>query len=157
MAMLREAIERCPEDLWAGGSDAIPFWRVAYHTLFFTHLYLGPDLEAFRPWEHHREEYHNLDAGLEPPDETSSPIEPYTRARILDYWRICDAMVDAVVDELDLGAPTCGFYWYDLPKLDHQINNIRHIQHHAALLSDRLRRAGGEGVNWMGAAPPVSG
>ncbi len=59
-------------------------------------------------------------------------------------------MVDAAVDGLDLEAPECGFWWYKLPKLDHQINNIRHIQHHAALLSGRLRQATGTDVEWVG-------
>ena len=52
----------------------------------------------------------------------------------------------AAVDRLDLDAWECGFPWYRLPKLDHQINNIRHIQHHAALLAGRLRLAAGTGI-----------
>jgi len=34
---------------------------------------------------------------------------------------------------LDLSAPQCGFPWYKMPTLEHQIVNIRHIQHHAAV------------------------
>ena len=60
LAMLKQAIEQCPEDLWSGGGNPVAFWRVAYHALFFTHLYLQPDLESFRPWEHHREEQEQL-------------------------------------------------------------------------------------------------
>ena len=30
------------------------------------------------------------------------------------------------------------------------LNNIRHIQHHAAQLSDRLRTKGAVGVEWVG-------
>jgi hypothetical protein len=37
-----------------------------------------------------------------------------------------------------------------MPTLEHQIVNIRHIQHHAAALSSRLRRSAGIGVNWVG-------
>lgn len=40
--------------------------------------------------------------------------------------------------------------WYDCPKLDHQIVNIRHVQHHAALLSGRLRSAIGVDIGWIG-------
>ena len=57
LAMLKRAVEECSDDLWTGGDYPIAFWRVAYHTLFFTHLYLQPDEKSFRPWEHHREEY----------------------------------------------------------------------------------------------------
>ena len=150
LAMLKQAIEKCPDDLWTGGDHPIPFWRVAYHTLFFTHLYLQSDHESFRAWEHHREECQFFDAVPWPPHRPPKPAEPYTKAQILEYWQFCDARVDADVDRLDLDAPQCGFPWYKLPKLDHQINNIRHIQHHAALLAGRLHRALGTGVEWIG-------
>jgi hypothetical protein len=38
--MLRGAIEACPEEIWLGGVPPRSFWRLAYHTLFFTNLYL---------------------------------------------------------------------------------------------------------------------
>jgi hypothetical protein len=69
----------------------------------------------------------------------------------MDYWRLCDGMVDAAVDQLDLNAPESGFPWYKMPKLDHQIVNIRHIQHHTAILGIRLRPAGVD-VKWRGRA-----
>jgi len=150
MAMLRETIERCPHALWTADDEGVAFWRVVYHALFFTHLYLAPDEKAFRPWEHHREEYNFLGPLPWPPHREPKIGEPYTKAEVLDYWRLLDAMIDAAVDALDLDAETCGFPWYKLPKLDHQINNIRHIQHHAALLSGRLRRTEGIDVGWVG-------
>ncbi len=69
---------------------------------------------------------------------------------MLEYWQVCDEMVDAAVDRLDLDASECGFPWYRLPELDHQINNIRHIQHHAALLAGQLRLAAGRDIPWVG-------
>jgi hypothetical protein len=150
LAMLREAIVACPDELWAGSQYPIAFWHVAYHALFYAHLYLQPDEKAFHPWEHHRDEYQFLDALPWPPHRPPKIGEPYTKAQIMDYWRLCDEMVDAAVDRLDLAAPECGFPWYRLPKLDHQINNIRHIQHHAALLAGRVRLAAGKDVGWVG-------
>jgi hypothetical protein len=85
-----------------------------------------------------------------PPHRQPKIGEPYSRAEILAYWRLCGEMVDTVVDRLDLNAPECGFPWYKCPKLDHQIINIRHIQHHAALLSGRLRSAIGADIKWIG-------
>ncbi len=150
LVMLKQAIEQCPDDLWTGGAESVPFWRVAYHTLFYTHLYLERDEKSFRPWEHHRDEYQYLAALPWPPHRPPRIAEPYTKMQVLDYFRLCDAMVDAAVDRLDLDAPTCGFPWYRMPKLDHQINNIRHIQHHAALLAGRLRLAAGTDIPWVG-------
>ncbi len=65
--MLKQAIELCPDGLWTGGNYPVPFWRVAYHALFYTHLYLQPDEKAFRPWEHHRDQYQFLGAVPWPP------------------------------------------------------------------------------------------
>ncbi len=47
LRMLRQAIEVCPDDLWEGGDHPNQFWHVAYHGLFYTHLYLQPDEAAF--------------------------------------------------------------------------------------------------------------
>lgn len=147
LAMLKQAIEDCPDDLWNGGPYAVPFWRVAYHTLYFTHLYLQPNLEAFQPWAHHREDYHDLPW---PPGSGPTIADPYTKQQLLDYWQICDSMIDAAVDRLDLDAPDCGIPWHKgMPKLDHQLHNIRHIQHHTAFLSARLRTANGTEVRWV--------
>jgi len=74
----------------------------------------------------------------------------YSRKEILQYWRLCDGMVDEKIEEMDLAAEKCGFWWYSMGKLEHQIVNIRHIQHHAAILSQRLRAAGGKGIGWVG-------
>ena len=153
LAMLRQAIEVCPEESWTGGKHPIAFWHVAYHTLFFTHLYLSPDHESFRPWAKHREEYQFFDKLPWPPHDMPKIGEPYTKQQVLEFWAFLDGLVDAAVDGLDLEAPACGFPWYNLPKLDHQINNIRHLQHHTALLAGRVRQAHGKDVPWMGRVP----
>ena len=70
-------------------------------------------------------------------------------------------MVDDAVAALDLHAPESGFSWYKVSKLEHQIINVRHIQHHTAQLADRLRSAADIGISWVGArrsaAPPAAG
>ncbi len=147
LGMLRQAIELCPEELWNGGPHPVPFWQVAYHTLHATDMYLQPTLEDFRRWEHHREGYDDLPW---PVDSGAKFDDPYTRAQILEYWRLCDDSADAAVDRLDLDAADCGFPWHKgMPKLEHQLHNIRHIQHHAALLAGRLRAACGTDVRWV--------
>jgi hypothetical protein len=150
MAMLKQTIEQCPDDLWDGEAYPIAFWRVAYHTLFITHLYLQPNEQAFRAWEHHRDEYQFLDALPFPPYRPPEIGTPYTKSEILDYWQVCDRTIDSAVDQMDLDAQECGFPWYKMPKLEHQITNIRHIQHHAALLAGRLRDAAGLEIEWVG-------
>ncbi len=150
---LKLAIEQCPEANWNNPADGFAaMWRVAYHTLFFTHFYLEKDHQSFKQWPRHRDEAQFL--GKLPWENNRLPrtCEPYTREDILAYWRECDGMVDAAIDSLDLSAKECGFPWYKMPKLEHQIMNIRHIQNHAAAMATRLRRDAGVEVGWVGKA-----
>ena len=146
LAMLRSAIRQCPDDLWTSSDGhASPFWLIAYHALFYTHLYLQPNNGVFGPWEHHQRGIQHMDR---PP---RTKWRPYTKAEVLAYWKVCDSMVDGAVDALNLNAPHSGFSWYKILKLEHQIVNIRHIQYHEAQLGDRLRSATGAGVGWADA------
>jgi hypothetical protein len=74
LAMLREAIERCPPEEWLSTEHKNAFWQVSYHTLFFAHLYLQRDEAAFAVWTKH----HGESDGTEG--------EPYTQAEVLEYW-----------------------------------------------------------------------
>lgn len=154
LAMLRDTIARCPEELWLDEAPANAFWQVAYHALYFTHLYLQPDVAAFRPWEGHQGDVQHPD-GIAGPADPASPLpllpEPYTKAQALAYAEGLDRMVDGAVAALDLHAPESGFPWYRMSKLEHQLVNLRHVQHHAAQLADRLRAATGSGTRWVGA------
>lgn len=157
LAMLRECIEQCPEDLWHDDRPTNAFWQNAYHVLFFAHFYLQPTSDDFRPWERHQSDVQHPDGIPGPPDPSSSlPLipRPYSKADAIDYWKVCDDMVDAAVDRLDLWSTESGFSWYPIPKLEHQIVNLRHIQHHAAQLADRLRAAKNTGIRWVGARRP---
>ena len=154
LAMLRQALEKCPDDLWYSQEQVNAFWQTAYHTLFFTHLYLQPNFAAFKPWKHHQANVQHEDGHTGPADPNSTlPLipEPYTREQVLDYWSFCDGMVDDAVDAVDLLSPESGFYWYKLGKLEHQIINIRHIQLGAAQLAARLRSTLNVGVEWVSA------
>ena len=99
LKMLRQAIDACPDELWTG-ADTHPnaFWHVAYHVLHYTHLYLQPHERDFVAWEHHRDEYQFLGRLPWPPHDPPAIGEPYTREQILEYWDVCDGMVDDTVD-----------------------------------------------------------
>lgn len=159
LEMLGNAIQRCPEDVWSSTDHTNAFWQIAYHALYFAHMYSQQDEAAFRPWEHHQAANQYPDGIPGPPDPNSSlPLlpKPYTKAQVLEYWRFCDEMVDGAVDKLDLENPQCGFSWYRMSKLEHQFVSIRHIQHHAAQLADRLRAAANIGIEWVGGGERVS-
>ena len=136
LLMLKGAIDACPDAIWVGGVPPRSFWRLAYHTLFFTHLYLQVRDAEFVAWEFHRDEV------VGPRERERLDATPYSRAEMLAYWERVDAMVDPQIDLIDLSAPDSGFDWYKIPKLDHIILNMRHIQEHAGQLRDRLLEAG---------------
>jgi hypothetical protein len=148
LAMLREAIDSCPARLWTSDQYVNQFWQVAYHTLFYTHLYLQPTEADFVPWEHHRPAYNRFGSGPDAP----STLTPYSVQQVRAYCLGCQDMVESAVDRLDLASPESGFSWYRMPKLEHQFVNLRHIQHHTGQLADRLRQTANLGVRWVGGA-----
>jgi hypothetical protein len=159
LAMLRESLEQCPAGVWSRSGHVNSFWQIAYHTLFFAHLYLQPNEAAFEPWEHHQAEVQHEDGLAGPVDpESTLPLipEPYTRAEVLTYWKVCNDLVDGAVDAMNLNEPSSGFSWYKVSKFEHQIINIRHIQHHTAQLADRLRSAADVGIRWVGTRPSAA-
>jgi hypothetical protein len=141
LAMLRQAVEKCPDSLWADTRVANPTWHIAYHVLFYTHLYLQPRAEDFVPWEKHRDDLGGL--------ENSDPALAYSKAEILDFLDICLAQVNEQVSAVDLAAES-GFSWLPFSKLELQFYNIRHIQQHTGELCERLGAQGEISVDWVG-------
>jgi hypothetical protein len=144
LAMLRQTIEVCPNHLWIEGESPRSFWRIAYHAIYYGHWYLQRNSEDFQRWELSRE--HAASLWTPPTDDLI-----YTKEEILAYCTILEEAIDSGVDALDLEADSSGFDWYDMPKLDHQLVNLRHIQQHVGQLSERLMTAGIE-TNWVGGA-----
>ena len=152
LAMLAKCTEKCPEGMWIEGEYPRTFWRIAFHTAFFTHLYLGQNEEAFVPWPGRREGIHH---GLwhQPwelePYELPEGAEIYGRNEILDYIRFVDELTDPTVDQLDLDSNETGFSWYkNMSKLSHQLMNVRHLQGHVGQLSELLM-ARGLDTDWV--------
>ncbi len=156
LAMLKECIDLCPEDEWDSKAYTNQFWQVAYHALFFTHYYMQPSSENFHPWEGHQSDNQNPD-GIAPPPEEIDPSKtlpiipkPYSKAEVLRYWNICEQSVGPAIDAMDLSSRNSGFSWYRVSKLEHQLINLRHTQHHTAQLADRLRKSANIGIRWVG-------
>jgi hypothetical protein len=148
LEMLRQAIVECPESLWHDPEYKNPFWHIAYHVLFYTHLYLQPSKEDFVPWEKHREECVSLGSSGEGPEAG----EPYSKEEILAYHGLCCEQVEERVTLLDLEAES-GFYWLPFDKLELQIYNIRHIQQHTGELYERLGAIRDIEAGWVGMKP----
>ena len=145
LEMLRQAIVTCPDSLWNSSAYRNQYWHIAYHVLFYTHLYLQPSEEDFVPWDKHRDACRSLGPG----PEGAEVREPYSQEEILAYHELCRAQVEEQVAALDPEAAS-GFYWLPFDKLELQFYNIRHIQQHTGELCERLWAAEGIEVPWVG-------
>jgi hypothetical protein len=151
MEMLKQAITLCPEAMWLGGDSPNRFWHVAYHALFYVHLYLAPGEAGFEPWPKHKPNIQFLGPLPWPPHEKLMIDEPYSKQDVLEYHEFVRAEIEAKVPLVDLTA-TSGFSWVLFSRLELQMYNIRHLQHHTGQLADRLRAQAGLGVGWVAAA-----
>jgi len=137
LEMLKETITRCPASLWDDPSDKTRFWHIAYHALFYTHLYLQDSEQTFTPWAKHRPEYQYLGQVPWPPYAPPQIGQPYDKATVLEYLVFCQQRVVERVPQLDLEAAS-GFDWLPFGKLELQFYTIRHIQQHTGELMERL-------------------
>ena len=133
LAMLNQCIEACPPEHWEGKIANGTFRWVAYHTLFFTDLYLSPNEQAFELRDlHHRggDEREPVAAPGLSKDDTLAYV-PLCRQKIYESL--------ATETEESLAGPS-GFSWYKITRGEMHLVNIRHIQHHTGQLSAYLRR-----------------
>lgn len=149
LSMLAQTIERCPDALWYADGDKPAFWRVAYHALFYVHLYAQRDIGAFTRWERHRMDHEQLGPPPWAPEQMPRIGEPYSQRDVLDFLAVCREQIDAHTPALDLLGPS-GFEWIPLNKLELQTYSIRHLQQHVGELSGRLDREANISIDWIG-------
>lgn len=143
IGMLENAIVACPDALWGDRSRHPEFWYLAYHTLFFLDLYSYGTVEGFAP-----PEPFNLDemdpAGVLPP-------RVYTKEELLAYLRIgrekARAAVEAMTDET--ARRPSAIPWLRLNEGEVLLDNLRHVQHHAAQLNLILRQVTDSAPRWI--------
>lgn len=141
--MFRDAVEKTSDEDWNSKDYKTQTWQIAFHSLFFTYLYLHKKHADFKPLEGFIE-------GAEIYDSFKDAPEPlYSRSQIIDYISQCENFAKEILPQSDLNAAS-GFSWYETSKLEHQIINIRHIQHHTAQIADRLRNKADTNTNWFG-------
>lgn len=162
LAMFAQAVLLCPDDLWIAanvcGDLDRPFWRIALHCAYYTHLYMGQGVGAFaspEPTAIGRRK--DFDRMWTPPFE----VEPFelpavtqtcSKGDVLEYIGWIDEATDKTVDGLDLDSDDNGFPWYkNMNKLSHELMNLRHLQGHVGQLSELLM-ARGIDIDWAGKA-----
>jgi hypothetical protein len=141
--MLQNAIDACPDALWGDRARKPEFWYVAYHTLFFLDLYSHGTVEGFAP-----PEPFTLDemdpAGVLPP-------RVYTKDELRAYLRAGRAKARAAVEALteETAVRPCRIPWVQLNEGELILDNLRHVQHHAAQLNLILRQVTDSAPRWV--------
>lgn len=141
LKMLNKAITICSPDLWESTAYRNLTWKIAYHTLYFTDLYLYQHLDQWKAWEKHLPGTQNLG------ESTHEKI--YSRDESLEFLRYIDDRIEAALHDLDISVVDSGFYWYKIPKLEHQFVNLKHLHHHLGQLQDRIRNHQDVGIDWV--------
>jgi hypothetical protein len=149
LEMLKNAIENCPESMWVDPEPKNKYWHIAFHAIFYTHLYLQPSEQDFKVWEKHREEYEFMGSLPWPPHNKPKIGDPYSKIEILEYLEFCKEQVREKVPILNLENSESGFSWLPFGKLELQFYNIRHLQQHTGELCERLGTTAGLDVDWV--------
>jgi hypothetical protein len=122
LAMLKQAVEKCPSEAWNDPQDKDKFWFVAYHALRFAHLYLKAKDKGYPRWKQRR---------------YSNPGTPFSKEEILEKIAIVEQDVIEQMPVMNLDEKT-GSTGNLANKLELQIYNIRHIQQHTGELYEKL-------------------
>jgi len=146
---LKACIDRCPEAAWDARVGNWTFCQVAFHTLFFTDLYLGQNIDSFHRQPFHRDNEHIFRDYEELKDRP--PTLRYDNTWIKAYMTHCRNKASEVIvaETANTLKAQSGFEWLAFPRAEVHIHNIRHIQHHAAQLSLRLRIDGHADIPWI--------
>jgi hypothetical protein len=122
LAMLKQAIIKCPPSVWDAPEDKDKTWFKVYHTLYYAHKYLQINTRDFIPWKKRHK-----------PDSA----EPITKDETLEYLAFVEKEVTVRIPLSDLEAGA-SFLGNRVDKLELQLINIRHIQQHTGELYERL-------------------
>ncbi|MFN8473928.1 MAG: DinB family protein [Anaerolineae bacterium] len=149
LEMLKQAVVGCPDALWDDPADTTKVWHIAYHALFYTHLYLQDTESDFTPWVKHRNEYQFIGQVPWPPHQPPQIGAPYGKDDVLEYLAFCQQQVGDRVPRLNLEADS-GFDWLPFGKLELQLYTIRHLQQHTGELMERLGSKANLEFDWVG-------
>jgi hypothetical protein len=146
---LNACIDRCPEELWDRPVGSYPVSLVAFHTLFFADFYLEANETSIRTQQFHQEQA-LVFAGYEQL-EPREPVGRYEKGFIKAYLEHCRQKAIRVVaaeTEASLKGPS-GFARRNCTRAELHVYNMRHVQHHAAQISLRLRLDADIDIPWV--------
>jgi hypothetical protein len=144
LGMYERVLEACTEGVWDKPFADIPFWREAYHTIFWLHTFLGTEDKLFHPEPFGRD----IDPRL-----TTPPNATCACSEALRYAAETKGYVEEVFDQLTLPLLTeenhawCGEFRTVYHRL---LYGLRHGQHHIGRLTAYLDLEGVKVDTWQG-------
>ncbi len=149
LGTLHACIVKCPEKSWQAPVGTHPFSQTAFHVLFFTDFYLDEKEGEFRLQSFHRE--HATFFGDYEQLEDREPTARYEKADVLRYLDHCREKAATAIgnESLETLCGASGFSRRKMSRAELHVYNLRHIQHHAAHLSLRLRIDAGIDIPWF--------
>jgi hypothetical protein len=150
LCMLNASIDRCPDDAWNAPVGNLAFCQVAFHALFYTDFYLGPDDASFRTQPFHQQ--HAADFRDYEEFEDRPQVLFYERPFIKAYLQHCRSKTAATiaVETDDTLCEQAKFQRRNVTRAELYVYNLRHLHHHVAQLSLRRRIDAGEEIPWIG-------
>ena len=149
--MLKDCIDRCPDNEWNESQRDYPFSEVVFHALFDCDYSLSENNAVFREQQFHRIEREIFGDYEELKDSGSRPQRLYERAFVNRYYEHCSKKIVTIFAGStygDLIKPNSDIY-KNMTKMERYINAIRHIQHHSAQLGLRLQFSTDKEMEWI--------
>ena len=149
LCTLSACIDECSEAAWDAPVANLAFCQVVFHTLFYADCYLGQNTESLRQQSFHRDNETFFRDYEELEDRKQKLL--YDKPSIKTYLEFCRHKASEVVATETAATlkARCGFEWLPISRAELHIYNIRHIQHHAAQLSLRLRLDADTNIAWV--------
>lgn len=146
---INACIDACPDAAWNGPVVNLKFCQATFHVLFFADFYMGETEEDFLNEPFHRENAHVFRdyEELEP----RAPVLLYEKPWVKTYLSYCRKRCHDVVgaETAEMLTAKAKFPRKGFSRAELHIYNIRHLQHHAAQLSMRLRINSQTDIPWF--------
>lgn len=149
LKMLRYALEKTPDPHWNSASDNNPNWQLTYHVLWATRFYLAASPADYIPFPDAIEGAESL-GGSQDWENPETGVEItgfHTREEVYAFVDETINNLQSAIEAIPLDSDS-GFEWYPYSRLELHLINIRHIQHHTAQITERLKAAGVHGFPW---------